>query len=119
MSAKRQLRDMADIVTEEQAARALKVLREDIDLAEATVAMPDFMTPVGEGLTVEQLIEALTALPKDAPVHFSYSARDHWNTVLAPRVKEVREANVVNSAYHSMPALSDEDEEGESAVVLS
>lgn len=74
-------------------------------------------------MKVSELIMTLHECDQDADVHFSYNYGDHWHTVVAPEVETVEEGRVVNSAYHNMPKLLDEDEKGWDAakpvVVLS
>jgi hypothetical protein len=60
-------------------------------------------------LTVRELIEQLEYMDKDAYVHFSYNYGDHWRTTVAPVVCSVNEGFVVESAYHNMDKVVDED----------
>lgn len=60
-------------------------------------------------LTVKELIQQLSYMDQDAYVHFTYNYGDHWRTQVAPVVCNVTEGFVVESAYHQMDKLLDED----------
>lgn len=62
-------------------------------------------------LTVAELIEELKYMDQDAEVHFSYNYGDHWRTQVAPVVRSVSEGFVVDSDYHRMPKLVEDDED--------
>jgi hypothetical protein len=65
-------------------------------------------------MKVRELIAALSRLDPEADVHIAYNYGDHWRTQVAPAIRRVGEADVRHSAYHSMPALvDDDDDEGE------
>lgn len=61
-------------------------------------------------LTVKELIEELKYMDQDAYVHFSYNYGDHWRTQVAPVACTVSEAFVVESAYHNMDKVVEEDD---------
>ena len=61
-------------------------------------------------LTVAELIEELKYMDQDAYVHFSYNYGDHWRTEVAPVVVGVSEGYVVDSDYHRMPKVVEEDD---------
>jgi hypothetical protein len=61
-------------------------------------------------MTVQELIEQLGYMDKDAEVHFSYNYGDHWRTRVAPRVDEVFEGVVERSDYHRMDKLVDDED---------
>ena len=56
-------------------------------------------------MTVQELIEQLGYMDKDAEVHFAYNYGDHWRTEVAPRVGSVSEGIVEFSEYHRMDKL--------------
>ena len=60
-------------------------------------------------MTVQELIEQLGYMDKDAEVHFSYNYGDHWRTQVAPKVGSVDEGAVVYSEYHRMDKMVDTD----------
>jgi hypothetical protein len=64
-------------------------------------------------MTVQELIEQLGYMDKDAEVHFAYNYGDHWRTQVAPKVGEVFEGAVVYSDYHRMDKLVEDDGEGD------
>jgi hypothetical protein len=64
-------------------------------------------------MTVQELIEQLGYMDKDAEVHFAYNYGDHWRTQVAPRVGEVFEGAVVYSEYHRMDKMVEDTGEGE------
>jgi hypothetical protein len=61
-------------------------------------------------MKVNDLIDELLAFDGDAEVHFSYNSGDHWRTTVAPVVKHVELLPVVESQYHSMPMIIDEED---------
>ena len=61
-------------------------------------------------MTVQELIEQLGYMDKDASVHLSYGAGDHWRTTVAPAVCSLHTGAVQYSDYHRMDTLVDEDE---------
>ena len=72
-------------------------------------------------MRVQDLIELLQMMPKDAEVHFTYQSGDHWRTTVAPKVRSVDMGSVEYSEYHRMPKVSDPDwdaEEDTDNVVL-
>lgn len=60
-------------------------------------------------MTVQELIEQLGYMDKDAEVHFSYNYGDHWRTEVAPKVGGVEEGAVVYSEYHRMDKMVEDD----------
>jgi hypothetical protein len=74
-------------------------------------------------MKVSELIEELGLMDPDAEVHFSYNYGDHWHTTVAPKVEQVEVQQVVWSAYHRMPKVTDPEDgdrdERQTAVVLS
>jgi len=60
-------------------------------------------------MTVQELIEQLGYMDKDAEVHFAYNYGDHWRTQVAPKVGEVFEGAVVYSEYHRMDKMVEDD----------
>ena len=74
-------------------------------------------------MTVQDLIEQLGYMDKDAEVHFSYNYGDHWRTQVAPTVDSVEPGFVKYSDYHRMhkvvePDYDDEDGEVEGKLVV-
>ena len=73
-------------------------------------------------MTVQELIEQLGYMDKDAEVHFAYNYGDHWRTQVAPKVGEVFEGAVVYSEYHRMDKMVEDtgdcdfDDEGNEIV---
>lgn len=61
-------------------------------------------------MTVQELIEQLSYMDKEAEVHFSYNYGDHWHTKVAPTVDEVFEGVVERSDYHRMDKLVDDED---------
>jgi hypothetical protein len=65
-------------------------------------------------MTVGQLIEELqrhvAKYGPDTPVHHSYNYGDHWRTTVAPGVGQVTEERIVESDYHNMPKVLDEED---------
>jgi len=62
-------------------------------------------------MTVQELIELLSNEDPKAQVHVTYSANDHWRTVLAPPVRSVDgEARIERSDYHGTDTLLDDDD---------
>lgn len=74
-------------------------------------------------MTVKELIEMLETFEPDTKVHFSYNYGDHWRTTVAPEARHVEELPVIESEYHRMPKVIDEDDEryndAEQVVVIS
>ena len=64
-------------------------------------------------MTVEELIEELKYMDKNAEVHFAYNYGDHWRTEVAPRVGRVDEGVVEYSEYHRMDKIANEDYDDE------
>ena len=60
-------------------------------------------------MTVQELIEQLGYMDKDAEVHFAYNYGDHWRTEVAPKVGRVDEGAVVYSEYHRMDKMVEAD----------
>ena len=60
-------------------------------------------------MTVQELIEQLGYMDKDAEVHFAYNYGDHWRTEVAPSVGRVDTGAVVYSDYHRMDKILDAD----------
>lgn len=71
----------------------------------------------------KELIELLQEEDPEAEVHFSYSFGDHWKTIVAPKVGKVEEGRVIQSDYHRMPKIIDDDDkrfsEAEVVVIIS
>ena len=61
-------------------------------------------------MQVKELIELLQMEDQDAEVHFQYNYGDHWRTQVAPTVRSVYEGFVVDSDYHRMPKVVEEDD---------
>ena len=61
-------------------------------------------------MTVDELIAELQMMDPNAEVHFAYNYGDHWRTQVAPVVVSVEEGFVVDSDYHRMPKVVEEDE---------
>ena len=61
-------------------------------------------------MQVKELIELLKMEDQDAEVHFQYNYGDHWRTQVAPEVRSVHEGFVVNSDYHRMDKLVDDED---------
>jgi hypothetical protein len=57
------------------------------------------------------LIAALQRMNPNDEVHFSYNARDYWNTQVAPKVDTVYQSNVRYDDYHGMDKIQDDDQE--------
>ena len=62
-------------------------------------------------MNVAELIEELKYMDQDAEVHFTYNYGDHWRTQVAPEVRSVHEGFVVNSDYHRMPKVLEDEED--------
>jgi hypothetical protein len=60
-------------------------------------------------MTVQELIDELAYMNKDAEVHFAYNYGDHWRTEVAPKVGRVDEGAVVYSEYHRMDKMLEEE----------
>ena len=61
-------------------------------------------------MTVQELIEQLGYMDKDAEVHFAYNYGDHWRTEVAPKVEQVKRGYVGYSSYHCMDKILDEED---------
>ena len=62
-------------------------------------------------MKVSTLIDVLQRMNPNDEVHFSYNARDYWNTQVAPKVDTVYESNVRYDDYHGMDKIQDDDQE--------
>lgn len=62
-------------------------------------------------MQVKDLIEILQMEDQNAEVHFQYNYGDHWRTQVAPSVRSVHEGFVVNSDYHRMPKVVDDEDD--------
>ena len=62
-------------------------------------------------MKVSTLIDVLQGMNPNDEVHFSYNARDYWNTQVAPKVDTVYESNVRYDDYHGMDKIQDDDQE--------
>jgi hypothetical protein len=62
-------------------------------------------------MTVQELIEQLGYMDKDAEVHFSYNYGDHWRTQVAPTVDSVETGYVKYSDYHRMDKVTDDEDD--------
>lgn len=74
-------------------------------------------------MKVHELIDLLQSEDPDAEVHFAYDYGDHAHSRVAPKVRRVEEEYVVDSAYHRMPVVVDDDDkrierDAEPVVVL-
>jgi len=58
-------------------------------------------------MKVIELINLLIKMDPDAEVHYAYPSRDHWRTVLAPKVRKVEEGVVEHNGYHDMDEVSE------------
>ena len=73
-------------------------------------------------MTVQELIEQLGYMDKDAEVHFAYNYGDHWRTEVAPKVDRIDTGAVVYSEYHRMDKMVEDtgdcefDDEGNEVV---
>jgi len=61
-------------------------------------------------MTVQELIEQLSYMDKDAPVHFAYGYGDHWRTQVAPAVSSIEQGVVEYSDYHRMDKMVEDDD---------
>jgi hypothetical protein len=61
-------------------------------------------------MTVQELIEQLGYMDKDAEVHFAYNYGDHWRTQVAPRVRDCDVGVVQYSDYHRMDKMADDED---------
>jgi hypothetical protein len=65
-------------------------------------------------MKVQELIERLKFANPEAEVHFAYNYGDHWNTVVAPPVRDVEDGMVIYSEYHRMDKLiTDADDDND------
>jgi hypothetical protein len=62
-------------------------------------------------MTVQELIEQLGYMDKDAEVHFSYNYGDHWRTQVAPEVTGCDVGYVKYSDYHRMHKVTDDEDD--------
>jgi hypothetical protein len=62
-------------------------------------------------MKVSTLIDVLQGMNPNDEVHFSYNARDYWNTQVAPKVDTVYESNVRYDDYHGMDKIQDDEED--------
>jgi hypothetical protein len=62
-------------------------------------------------MKVSTLIAVLQGMDPNDEVHFSYNARDYWNTQVAPKVDTVYESNVRYDDYHGMDKIQDDEED--------
>ena len=74
-------------------------------------------------MTVNDLRKALDGFEPSTKVVFAFNSGDHWRTEVARRVGDVREGQVVHSAYHGkLKTVGEEDEDettdAECVVVL-
>ena len=61
-------------------------------------------------MTVQELIEQLSSMDKDAQVHYSYGYGDHWRTQVAPAVSSIEQGQVEYSDYHRMDKMVDDED---------
>ena len=61
-------------------------------------------------MTVEELMNELAKLDKDAEVHFSYNYGDYWGTEVSQTISNVSKGAVKYSEYHSMYKIVDSDD---------
>lgn len=66
-------------------------------------------------MKIKDLIQALSRLDPEAPVHLAYSAGDYWHSTLAAEVVAVEVRQAHHSNYHQGLKLvkAEEDAEGE------
>jgi hypothetical protein len=62
-------------------------------------------------MKVSTLIDVLQGMNPNDEVHFSYNAKDYWNTQVAPKVDTVYESNVRYDDYHGMDKIQDDEED--------
>lgn len=62
-------------------------------------------------MTVEELIEELSRMDKNAEVCFAYSYGDYWGTTCADDVTYLEYATVTHSDYHNTNKVVDSDKE--------
>jgi hypothetical protein len=67
-------------------------------------------------MTVKQLIEDLSGLPKELEVRFAYDYGDYWHSQVAKEVKTVEIDKISYSEYHRMFQL-DEDGDNQSVIL--
>lgn len=60
-------------------------------------------------ITVKELMEQLQGMDPNAEVHFTYNYGDHWRTQVAPSVRSVEVGYVVNSDYHRMDKVVEDE----------
>ncbi|MGB8747283.1 MAG: hypothetical protein WCD54_15135, partial [Pseudolabrys sp.] len=61
-------------------------------------------------MKVRDLIDQLQQFDADDEVHISFNYGDHWRTIVAPKVRRVEMLPVVESEYHRMPMVIDEED---------
>ena len=62
-------------------------------------------------MTVEELMNELAKLDKDAEVHFSYNYGDYWGTEVSQTISNVSKGAVKYSEYHSMYKIVDSNDD--------
>jgi len=62
-------------------------------------------------MKVSTLIAVLQGMDPNDEVHFSYNAKDYWNTQVAPKVDTVYQSNVRYDDYHGMDKIQDDEED--------
>ena len=62
-------------------------------------------------MKVSTLIDVLQGMNPNDEVHFSYNAKDYWNTQVAPKVDTVYQSNVRYDDYHGMDKIQDDEED--------
>lgn len=64
-------------------------------------------------MKVSELIERLKHMDQDLPVYTSHEYGDHWGSVVAHKICDIEEIELVYSAYHQsmrIPACNDDGE---------
>lgn len=62
-------------------------------------------------MTVEELMNELAKLDRDAEVHFSYNYGDYWGTEVSQTISNVSKGSVKYSEYHSMYKIVDTNDD--------
>lgn len=74
-------------------------------------------------MTVQELINQLQQFEPNDEVHFSYNYGDHCRTTVAPKARVVDLMGIVESEYHGMPMIVDEEDnrydEAKQVVIIS
>ena len=70
-------------------------------------------------MTVQDLRDQLEGLDPGMEVHIGYDYGDYWKTQVAPKARSAEEQYVINSDYHRMDKITDDDEEGKLVLVIS